>query len=95
MIANVCFGSIADMCSAQRHVRFVPIADSAPQQIATSFKHLIGASDKRIGDIETEPFGGLEINEQLDFGGLLDRQVGGLVTLKYPAGEAPAKRCVR
>jgi hypothetical protein len=35
---------------------------------------------------ETERLGGLEIDEKLDFRGLLDRQVGRLLTFENPAG---------
>ena len=72
----------ADMCSALVNVRFVPIADIR----ATSFDHLVGAADKRVGDVEAERLGGLEVDDQLDLRGLLDRQIGRLLALEYPAG---------
>ena len=37
-------------------------------------------------DGEAERLGGLEVDDQLDFRGLLDRQVGGLLALENPAG---------
>ena len=36
--------------------------------------------------VEAERLGGLEIDDQLDFRGLLDRQVGGLFALQNAAG---------
>ena len=86
----------ADMCSATRDVRFVPIADSCMQQTSL-FDHLVGA--RRLacsGHGEAERLGGLQVDVQLDFGGLLDRQVGGLVALENPAGiDAGQAICVR
>ena len=38
---------IADMCSATRHVRFVPIANSCTAQTAPLFDDLVGASKQR------------------------------------------------
>jgi hypothetical protein len=35
---------------------------------------------------EAERLRGFEINDQLDFGGLLDRQVTRLLALEYPSG---------
>ena len=47
----------ADMCSATRHVRFVPIADIA------LFDHLIRVHTERIWDFEPECFGGFSVDE--------------------------------
>ena len=38
------------------------------------------------GMVEAERLGGLEVDDHLNFGGLLHRQVGGLLALEYPAG---------
>ena len=35
---------------------------------------------------EAERLGGLEVDDQLDFRGLLDRQIGWLLALENPAG---------
>jgi hypothetical protein len=43
---------------------------------------LIGASKQRGWDSEAERLGGLEVAHQLDFGGLLDRKIGGLRALE-------------
>ena len=47
----------ADMCSATRHVRFVPIAD-----IAHLFDHLVGSDLHSRRHSEAERFCGLEID---------------------------------
>ena len=89
-IGDVRFGSKADMCSAQAHVRFTPESDikcdivECPLRAKSghSFEHLVGTSDKRVGDIETERPRGLEVDAQLDFRALLDRQFAGLFAFK-------------
>src|SRR5262249_49875329 len=43
-----------------------------------SLDHLVGER----WDLEAERFGGLEIDDQLEFRGLCDRQVGGLFTFE-------------
>ena len=59
---------ITDMCGAARDVRFVPIAD-----IGTLFDHLVGARLHCRRHVEAERLGRLQIDVELDFGGLLDR----------------------
>ena len=51
-----------------------------------TFDHLVGAAEQRERDGEAERLGGLEVDDQLDFRGLLDRQVGRLLALENPAG---------
>jgi hypothetical protein len=48
----------------------------APQQSEPSFDHLVGSREQCRWYVEVERFGGLEVDNQLDFRGLLDRQVG-------------------
>jgi hypothetical protein len=38
-----------------------------------SFDHLVGAAEQRQREGEAERLGGLDVDDQLDFGGLLDR----------------------
>jgi hypothetical protein len=52
---------------------------------ATSFDHPVGAGEQRWRDGEAERFGGFEIDDQLNLGGLLDRQVGGLLAFENAA----------
>ena len=40
--------------------------------------HLVGAGEERWRHGEAERLGGLEVDHQLEFGRLLDRQIGGL-----------------
>ena len=52
---------------------------------AHSFDHLIGGIQEPFRNRQTECLSGPEIDVQLDFSGLLHRQVGGLVALENPA----------
>src|SRR5437867_3135307 len=49
------------------------------------FDHLVGTAKQRERKGKTERLGGLEVDDQLDFRGLLDWQVCGFLTLEYPA----------
>jgi hypothetical protein len=51
-----------------------------------SFDHLVGASEQPERDCQGERSSGLEVDDQLDFRGLLHRQVGRLLALENPAG---------
>ena len=50
-----------------------------------SLDHLVGAAEQRERNRDTERFGSLEIDEQFDFGDLLNRQVAGLLALENAA----------
>ena len=50
----------------------------APQQMASSFDHLVGAGEERRGHFEAERLGGLQIDDQLEFVGPVDRDVARL-----------------
>jgi hypothetical protein len=50
------------------------------------FDHLVGKREHPVGHLEAERLGGLEIEHELEFGGLHDRQVGGLLALEDPTG---------
>src|SRR5262245_22980527 len=61
----------ADMCSAQPHVCFGPIAD-----IVASFDHFVSRQKNAIGDTDAKCSGGFEVDHKLKFSGLLDWQFG-------------------
>jgi hypothetical protein len=72
---------IATKMARRDERRFVPLATDAPQQTASLFDRLIGAADQRQRHGDAERLRGLEIDDQLDLSGLLDRQVGRLRAL--------------
>ena len=51
-----------------------------------SFDHLVGEQLHLVGNGQAERLGGLEVDDQLDFCRLLDRQVGRLLALEDAAG---------
>src|ERR1019366_4337113 len=55
--------------------RDVPIATDAPQQTASLFDYLVGACEQRWRQREAECLGGLRIDDQLKFAGLIIRNV--------------------
>src|SRR4029450_11236477 len=61
----------ADIAQRSRHVRFVPSRDSCIATITCLFDHLVGAAKERLRNSEAERLRGLQVNEQLDFSGLL------------------------
>src|SRR5262249_51785510 len=60
----------------------------------TSFDHLVDAANQRQRDGEAERLGGLHVDDELDFGRLLDRQLGGLLAFENSAC-IDAERAVR
>ena len=78
---------IADMCSALAHVRLVPISD-----IAGLFDHLVGAGKQRRRDCDAERPGGAKIDDQFEFGRLLDRDITGLRPRKILSTYSAARR---
>src|SRR5258708_29000065 len=66
--------SRADIVRPPRHVRLVPTGDSC---IAAKslFDHLIGRREERCRNLETERAGCLEIDDQMEARGLLDRKL--------------------
>src|SRR5262249_15661122 len=46
------------------------------------FDYLVGGGEQRLRNIETERFGGFEIDDELEFGWLLDWKVRGLRSLQ-------------
>jgi putative ABC transport system substrate-binding protein len=55
------------------------------QQTASLFDHLVGAGEQRRGHLKAERLGGLQVDQQLDLGGLLDRKVGWLLAFENAA----------
>src|SRR5262245_61685290 len=51
-----------------------------------SFDHLVGAAQEREREGDAEGFGCLEVDKQLHFRDLLDRQISRLVALEYASG---------
>ena len=52
---------------------------------APSFDDLIGAGDDLRRHRDAKGLGGLEVEGQFDFHGLLDREIGGVFALQNPA----------
>src|SRR6516225_7109603 len=57
-------------------------SDAARGPSTPSFKHLVGAARHGQRDSDPERFGGPEVEEQFNFGGLLNGQIGRLVALE-------------
>src|SRR5580765_4478968 len=49
---------------------------------AASFDHLIGADEERCRDVDAELLRRLEIDDQIELGGLHNRKLGGFFTLE-------------
>src|SRR5262249_13328655 len=58
---------------------------NAPQQ-RTSLENLVGAAGQRQRNGDAERTSGLQVDEHLDFGGLLHRQIGRLAAFKNSPG---------
>jgi len=52
--------------------------------------HLVGAGEERLRHGQAEGFRGFQVDDQLELGRLLDRQVGGLGTSENPADIRPS-----
>lgn len=53
-------------------------------KFARLLDHFVGRAEQRERERKAERFGCLEIDRQLDFAGLLDRQIGGLLAFENP-----------
>jgi hypothetical protein len=51
-----------------------------------SFDDLVGACKNRLRDCQAERVGGVQIDDQLEFGRLLDRQIGGFGAVEDLSG---------
>src|ERR1700738_3760925 len=58
------------------YVREVPTTDPCTAANQHAIRSLVGADQERFGEGQAERLGGLEINDQLEFAWLLDRQGG-------------------
>src|SRR5258706_11856921 len=61
----------------ERHKSGKPDLSSPAMTTLSSFDHLIGAREQRERQGDAERLGGLEVKDQLDLCGKLDRQVAG------------------
>ena len=48
----------------------------APQQLASSFDHLVGPNEQCRRDVKTERLGSLEVDDEFELGGELNWQMG-------------------
>ena len=55
-------------------------------KIQSLFDHSVGATEQRERESDAERLGGLEVYVQLDFCGLLDRQIGWFFAFENSAG---------
>src|SRR5947209_2545634 len=68
--------------------------DRTSLRLAHSFDHLVGAGEQRGRHVEAERFGSPHVDDQLDFRGLLHRQVGSLLALENPASVSASQAVV-
>src|SRR6266700_397043 len=74
-------------CCSAANGSFVPKAavsrcSNTSVQKPDLLDHLVGAREQRRRNRQAERPGGRKVEDQLDFGGLLDRQIGGLLALE-------------
>src|SRR5215470_7702993 len=74
----------ADMDQHDCDVCYVPKADSCSATILSLFDHLVGSHLHDQRHSKTEPLGGLEVDHEIEFGGLYDRQIARLLALENP-----------
>src|ERR1700756_5016067 len=73
-------------CCIAMNCRFVPEATKCTAAKRSLFDHLVGAAKQIDREGDAERLGGLEIDDELDFRGLHDRQIARLLTLEDPTG---------
>jgi hypothetical protein len=97
MLADVRYGSKADMTALSRDVRYTPNSGQTQsqsvcplsanscrehvQQTMRLFDHLVGAGEYGRRDFEAQRFGRLEVNHRLKFSWRLHRQITWLLSL--------------
>jgi len=69
--------------SVQHLVPFGSKADIGGATKNRLLNHLIGSSEQRLSDCQAKRLGGLEIDEHLEFGGLLNRNITRFGSAKY------------
>src|ERR1700730_12261334 len=95
------FASKADANSTLEGLRAIrwKVPQTDPCTAAKAKRYSITSSaraQERDWNGKAERLGGLEVEEQLDFSGLLNRQVGRLIAFENPAGvDACCPECVR
>jgi hypothetical protein len=57
----------------------------APQQKASLFNNLVGEQLNRVGHLDVECFGGVQIDDELECGRLQNREVGRFLALENPS----------
>jgi hypothetical protein len=57
------------------HTRWPPRSRCHSQSSTLLFNHLVGALRQRLRDFQAERLRGVEVDDQLELGGLLDRQL--------------------
>src|SRR5262245_61534760 len=67
-------------------VQWLMSALGQKRTLSDLFDHLVGAILYRLRHSNAECLGGLDVDIQLDLGGLLDRQVSRLIAFQNPAG---------
>src|SRR5215468_432632 len=70
----------ADMCSAVAHVCFGPIADICGAAKRTLLDHFVSSREQGRGHCEPKRLCGLEVDDQLQFGRQLNREIARLLT---------------
>ena len=72
----------ADVCDANRHVHYGPIADMGAPQRSRSIDDFVGHLLQHQGHRDPERLRGFHVDQKLELSRLLDRQVSRLGTLQ-------------